>query len=63
MEVGFGELIYCKIVLGRADSLARLGVGRLVGLARGGCSFDEANRRFFDGDAFHWAFKHRKNTD
>lgn len=63
MEVGLGELIYCEIVLSRAEGLAGLGVGCLVGLARGGCGFDEAYGRFFDGDAFHWAFKHRKNTE
>lgn len=63
MEVGLGELIYCEIVLSRAEGLAGLGVGSLVGLTRRGCCFDEAYRRFFDGDAFHWAFKHRKNTE
>ena len=60
--VGLGELVDCEIVFGCADALAGLGVRRLVGLAGRGCRFDEANGRFFDGDAFHWAFKHRKNT-
>lgn len=63
MEVGLGELIYCEIVLSRAEGLAGLSVGGLVGLARRGCCFDETYWRFFDGDAFHWAFKHRKNTE
>lgn len=63
IEVWFGELIYCEIVLGCADALAGLGVRCFVGLARRDYGFYEADWGFFDGDPFHWAFKHRKNTD